>query len=111
KWLVARGDRREAAEEADRLTPDTVDEGTVEGIIRLERAAGRVDRVKAVAAEAVKKGAAPGRMAVLVAGALADARDFTGAADQLLKVTKAAPASTFIETRLRVAEVLRETGS
>ena len=107
KWLVARGDRAEAAEEADRLTPNVVDEGTVDMVVRVERAAGRVDRVRAAAEQAAKKGASAGRLALLVSGALVDAKDYAGAAALLLKVPKGAP--EFVESRLRAAEALRET--
>ncbi len=106
KWLVARGDKTEAAEEAGRLTPDTVDETTFETALRIERAAGRLDRVKAAAATAVKRGAPAARVALLVAGALLDAKDRTGAAAQLSTVPR--ESSDFIESRLRIAEALRE---
>ncbi|MEP6653742.1 MAG: tetratricopeptide repeat protein [Myxococcales bacterium] len=106
KWLVARGDTGEAAEEAERLTPDVVDEGTFELIVRLQRAAGRLDRVRRTAEEALKKGANPSRVALLVAGALVDAKDRLGAAAELARVPRTSP--DFIESRLRLAEALRE---
>ncbi|MES1157724.1 MAG: tetratricopeptide repeat protein [Haliangium ochraceum] len=116
KWLVARGDAAEAEAEADRLTPDTVDDGTVETIIRLERAAGRIGRATAAADQAVKKGVRPERVALLVAGALVDAKDHTGAAARLLRGSKAGAAGVpgraaeVIESQLRAAEALREGG-
>ncbi len=108
KWLVARGDKAEAAEEANRLTPDVVDEGTVETAIRIERAAGRTDRATAAADGALKKGAPSAKVALLVAGVLLDAKDHAGVATRLLKIPKDAP--EFIESRLRTAEALRESG-
>jgi Tfp pilus assembly protein PilF len=108
RWLVARGDKAEAAEEADRLTPDVVDEGNVESVIRIERAAGRVQRAKAAADEAVKKGASPASVSLMVAAAMVDAKDRAGAAARLLNIPKSAPTAEFIESRLRVAEILRE---
>jgi tetratricopeptide (TPR) repeat protein len=108
RWLVARGDKTEAADEADRLTPDIVDEGNVESVIRIERAAGRTQRAKAAAEQAIKKGAGPAWVALLVAGAMADAKDRSGAGARLLSVPKGAPAAEFIESRLRAAEILRE---
>ena len=107
KWLVARGDRTEAADEVARLTPDVVDENTFENIIRLQRAAGRLDAVKRTGAEAVKKGASPWRVALLVAGALVDAKDRTAAAAELARVPRTAP--EFVESRLRLAEALRDS--
>lgn len=112
KWLVARGDRAEAAAEAERLTPDIVDEGTVETIIRIERAAGRREQALAAADKAVQKGVSPARVAVLAAAVLVDAKDNVAAATRLLRVSRsgASPAtvSEFIESRLRAAEALRE---
>jgi tetratricopeptide (TPR) repeat protein len=106
KWLAGRGDKAEAATEADRLTPDTIDESTVETVIRIERAAGRPARAIAAAEQAIKKGAPPARVALLVSGALVDNRDRAGAAARLLKIPGGAP--EFIESRLRAAEALRE---
>ena len=112
KWLVARGDKAEAAAEADRLTPDVVDEGTVEGIIRVEGAAGRAERAVAAADQAIRKGVSAARVTLWLAGALLDAKDHAGAADRLLKLSRTGPAAAslneFIESRLRAAEALRE---
>jgi tetratricopeptide (TPR) repeat protein len=108
KWMVARGDKAEAAAEADRLTPDAVDEATVEAIVRIERAAGRPERAKAAVEKALAKGMPAGRAAVLAGGALADAKDFAGAVARFLKVRKGEP--EFIETRLRAVETLRRAG-
>jgi tetratricopeptide (TPR) repeat protein len=108
KWLVARGDKAEAAEEADRLTPNVVDDGTVEMVIRIERAAGRLDQVKAAADQATKAGVPTVRLALLVSGALVDAKDYGAAAALLLTVPKGAP--ELVEARLRAAEALREGG-
>jgi len=108
KWLSRRGDKAEAGAEADRLTPDAVDEGTVETIARLERAAGRPERARRAAAEALRKGAPAGRVALVVGGALDDMKDHAGAAAALLAVRRGDP--DFIESRLRAAESLRRVG-
>lgn len=108
KWLVASGDRTAADEEADRLTPDVIDESTVDAIVRIERAAGRPERARAAAERALERGVPAGHVALLVGGALADAKDFAGAAARLLKVPKGDP--DFIEARLRAAEALRHAG-
>lgn len=109
KWLVASGDRAAADEEADRLTPDVIDETTVDAIVRIERAAGRPERARAAAERALERGVPAGHVALLVGGALADAKDYAGAAARLLKVPKGDP--DFIESRLRAAEALRHAGS
>ena len=108
KWLVARGDKAEAAEEADRLTPDVIDESTLDSIVRIERAAGRPDKARAAAERALERGADPGRVALLAGESFGDAKDYAAAAARLLKVPKGDAA--FIESRLRVAEVLRRAG-
>ena len=108
KWLVASGDRAAADEEADRLTPDVIDETTVDAIVRIERAAGRPERARAAAERALERGVPAGHVALLVGGALADAKDYTAAAARLLKVPKGDP--DFIESRLRAAEALRHAG-
>jgi Tfp pilus assembly protein PilF len=108
KWLVARGDKADAAREADRLTPDVVDENTVEAIVRIERAAGRPERAKEAAEKALAKGLSSARASLLIGSALADTKDLTGAAARFLKVRKGDP--EFIESRLRAAEVLRRAG-
>jgi Tfp pilus assembly protein PilF len=108
KWLVARGDKADAAVEADRLTPDVLDENTVDAIVRIERAAGRPERAKAAAEKAQTKGLSAARASLLVGSALADTKDLTAAAARFLKVRKGEP--EFIESRLRAAEVLRRAG-
>jgi len=108
KWLVASGDRAAADQEADRLTPDVIDESTVDAIVRIERAAGRPERARAAAERALERGVPAGHVALLVGGALADAKDYAGAATRLLKVPKGDP--DFIESRLRAAEALRRAG-
>ena len=109
KWLFARGDRVEAADEADRLTPDTVDDVTVETIVRLERASGRPQRALAATDAALKRGVSPARVALLAAGAWADQKNFEAAARALLQVGRDSP--EYIDSRLRAAEVLRELGT
>ena len=108
RWLSRRGDKAEAGAEADRLTPDTVDESTVETIARLERAAGRPERARRAAAEALRKGAPAGQVALVMGGALDDMKDHAGAAAALLAVRRGDP--DFIESRLRAAEALRRVG-
>ena len=108
RWLSRRGDKAEAGAEADRLTPDAVDESTVETIARLERAAGRPERARRAAAEALRKGAPAGRVALVMGGALDDMKDRAGAAVALLAVRRGDP--DFIESRLRAAEALRRVG-
>ena len=108
KWLVASGDRAAANEEADRLTPDVIDDSTVDAIVRIERAAGRPERARAAAERALERGVPAGHVALLVGGALADAKDYAGAAARLLKVPKGDP--DFVESRLRAAEALRHVG-
>ena len=108
KWLVASGDRAAADEEADRLTPDVIDETTIDAIVRIERAAGRPERARAAAERALERGVPSGHVALLVGGALADAKDYTGAAARLLKVPKGDP--DYVESRLRAAEALRRGG-
>jgi len=108
KWLAARGDTAEAALEADRLTPDVLDENTVEAIVRIERAAGRPERAIAAAEKAQTKGLSAARAALLAGSALVDAKDLAGAAARFLKVRKGEP--EFIESRLRAAEALRRAG-
>lgn len=108
KWLVASGDRAAADEEADRLTPDVIDESTIDAIVRIERAAGRPERARAAAERALERGVPAGHVALLVGGAMTDAKDYAGAAARLLRVPKGDP--DFIESRLRAAEALRRAG-
>jgi tetratricopeptide (TPR) repeat protein len=108
KWLSTSGDQATANEEADRLTPDVIDENTIDTIVRIERAAGRPDRAKAAAERALGRGVDAAHVALLIGGALADAKDYKGAAARFLKVSKGDP--DFIESRLRAAEVLRRAG-
>lgn len=108
RWLSSRGDKVEAAAEADRLTPDLVDDGTIDIIVRFERAAGRPERARLAAEEALRKGVTAGRVALLVGSALADSKDFAGAAARLLKVGRRDP--EFVESRLRAADALRRVG-
>jgi len=109
KWLVSRGDRSEAASEADRFTPDAVDDTTIETIVRIERAAGRPERAIEACEAARKRGVSAARLALLEAGALADRKEYEKAGKMLLAVPSGVP-ETF-DARLRAAEVLREVGS
>jgi tetratricopeptide (TPR) repeat protein len=108
RWLVARGDKAEAATEADRLVPDVIGEDTVEAAVRIERAAGRPERARAAADKALAKAVPAARVALLVAGAMVDAKDHAGAAARLLAVPREAPEA--VEAYLRAAEALRESG-
>jgi Tfp pilus assembly protein PilF len=108
KWLVARGDKAEAGAEADRLTPDVIDESTIDAIVRIERAAGRPERAKTAAERSLDKGVDAAHVALMVGGALGDAKDYVGAAARFMQVPKGDP--DFVESRLRAAEVLRRAG-
>lgn len=109
KWLVSRGDRSEAAGEADRFTPDAVDDTTIETIVRIERAAGRPERAIEACQAARKRGVPAARLALLEAGALADRKDYEKAGKMLLAVPSGVP--EMFDARLRAAEVLREIGT
>jgi tetratricopeptide (TPR) repeat protein len=109
KWLVSRGDRSEAASEADRFTPDAVDDTTIDAIVEIERAAGRPERAIEACQTARKRGVPAARLALLEASALADRKEYEKAGKMLLAVPSGAP-ETF-DARLRAAEVLREIGS
>ena len=107
-WLVSRGDRNEALELADRFTaegsgPDALLIGS-----RVERAAKRLDRARALADKALKLGAPAGRAAILSALALADQGARTAAIATYLNVPLDAPEAA--EARLRAAELLRDDG-
>jgi len=107
-WLAARGDRGEAAELAERMTSDGGDADTLVLMSRIERAAKRPERARALAERALKAGASPGRVAILNALAASDAGDHAGAVAKLMSV--AADAPELVEARLRAAELLREDG-
>jgi Tfp pilus assembly protein PilF len=109
KWLVSRGDRSEAAGEADRFTPDVVDDTTIETIVRIERAAGRPERAIEACQTARKRGVPAARLALLEAGALADRKEYEKAGKLLLAVPSGVP--EMFDARLRAAEVLREIGT
>jgi tetratricopeptide (TPR) repeat protein len=109
KWLVSRGDRSEAASEADGFTPDAVDDTTIESIVRIERAAGRPERAIEACETARKRGVPAARLALLEAGALADRKEYEKAGKMLLAVPSGAP--EMFDARLRAAEVLRELGT
>jgi tetratricopeptide (TPR) repeat protein len=109
KWLAARGDRSEAATEADRFTPDVVDDSTIESIVRIERAAGRPERAIEATETARQRGVPAARVALLEAAALADRKEYAPAWKLLLTVPPGAP--EFVDARLRAAEVLREVGT
>ena len=107
-WLVSRGDKAEAFEIGERFTaegsgPDALMIGS-----RVERAAKRPDRARAMADKALKLGAPGGRAAILGAQAMADQGQRSSAVTAYLSVPLDAPEAT--EARLRAAELLRDDG-
>lgn len=108
-WLVLRGDRVEAQEIADRLTSEGGDGPSLEIMSRIERTVKRPDRAKALAEKAQTMGSAPGRVAILIAAALAEAGQRAPAVTKYLSVPGDAP--EFVEARLRAAELLRDDGN
>src|SRR6185295_2541822 len=107
-WLSARGDGVEAAEVAERFTSEGGDADALAAMSRVERAAKRPDRARALAERARKAGVAPGRAAILTALAASDAGDRAGAVATLMSVPADAPER--LEARLRAAEILRDDG-
>jgi tetratricopeptide (TPR) repeat protein len=107
-WLVSRGDKAEAFEIGERFTaegsaPDALMIGS-----RVERAAKRPDRARAMAEKALKLGAPAGRATILGAQALADQGQRAAAVTAYLGVSLDAPEAA--EARLRAAELLRDDG-
>ena len=107
-WLVARGDGAEAIELGERFTAEG--SGADELLIgsRVERAAKRPDRARALAEKAQKLGASPGRAAILTGLALTDQGQRAAALAVYLGVPAEAPEA--VEAHLRAAELLRDDG-
>jgi tetratricopeptide (TPR) repeat protein len=107
-WLVARGDRADALEIADRFASEGGDADALAAMSRIERAAKRPDRAKALAQKALKLGAPAGRVAILMGLAEADAGERSAAVASYLGVAADAPER--LEAVLRAAELLRDDG-
>lgn len=107
-WLARRGDVAEAQKLADRFARPEAEAGDAELRSRLERAARRPARSRAIAGAALKRGEAPGRMLILSGEATEDLGDAAGALKSYLAVDMAAP--ELVEARQRAAAVLRDDG-
>ena len=107
-WLVSRGDAAEAIELGERFTAEGSDADSLLVGSRIERAAKRPGRARALAEKAATLGAAPGRTTILIGLALADEGHRDAAVARYLSVTADAP--ELVEARLRAAELLREDG-
>lgn len=107
-WLVARGDKDQAVEIADRFATDGGDATALTLMSRIARAAKRPEQAKELAQKALALGAAPGRVAILMAQAETDQGQHVAAVATYLGVAKDAP--ELLEARLRAAEILREDG-
>ena len=107
-WLVARGDAAEAIELGERFSAEGSDADTLLVGSRIERAAKRPARARALAEKALKLGAPAGRATILIALATADEGRRAAAVASYLSV--AADAPELVEARLRAAELLREDG-
>lgn len=107
-WLVSRGDKTDAFEVSERFTAEGsgADALLIGG--RVERAAKRPDRARAMAEKALKLGAPAGRAAILSAQALTDQGLRPAAVTTYLSVPLDAPEAP--EARLRAAELLRDDG-
>jgi len=107
-WLVARGDAAESVELGERFTAEGSGADLLIVASRVERAAKRPDRARALAEKALKLGAPAGRAAILIAQAMADQGQRAAAVTTYLAV--AADAPEVIEAHLRAAELLRDDG-
>jgi tetratricopeptide (TPR) repeat protein len=107
-WLVSRGDKADAFEVSERFTAEGNGADALLIGSRVERAAKRPDRARAMAEKALKLGAPAGRAAILSAQALADQGLRPAAITTYLGVPLDAPEAA--EARLRAAELLREDG-
>jgi tetratricopeptide (TPR) repeat protein len=107
-WLVSRGDKNDAFEVSERFTAEGSGADALLIASRVERAAKRPDRARAMAEKALKLGAPAGRAAILSAQALADQGQRAPAAAMYLSVPLDAPEAA--EARLRAAELLRDDG-
>jgi tetratricopeptide (TPR) repeat protein len=107
-WLVARGDGAESVELGERFTAEGSGADMLIIGSRVERAAKRPERARALAEKALKLGAPAGRAAILIAQATADQGQRAAAVATYLAV--AADAPEVIEAHLRAAELLRDDG-
>jgi len=107
-WLVSRGDKNDAFEVSERFTAEGSGPDALLIASRVERAAKRPDRARAMAEKALKLGAPAGRAAILSAQALADQGQRAAAVTTYLSVPLDAPEAA--EARLRAAEMLRDDG-
>jgi tetratricopeptide (TPR) repeat protein len=107
-WLVSRGDGAETIELGERFTAEGSGADMLMIGSRVERAAKRPDRARALAEKALKLGAPAGRAAILIAQAMADQGQRATAVATYLAV--AADAPELVEAHLRAAELLREDG-
>jgi Tfp pilus assembly protein PilF len=107
-WLVARGDAAEAVELGERFTAEGSDADSLLVGSRIERAAKRPARARALAEKAATLGAPAGRTTILIGLAMADEGHRDAAVARYLSV--AADAPEIVEARLRAAELLREDG-
>jgi len=107
-WLVSRGDKKDAFEVSERFTAEGSGADALLIASRVERAAKRPDRARAMAEKALKLGAPAGRAAILSAQALADQGQRPAAVAMYLSVPLDAPEAA--EARLRAAELLRDDG-
>jgi tetratricopeptide (TPR) repeat protein len=107
-WLVARGDAAESVELGERFTAEGSGADQLLIASRVERAAKRPDRARALAEKALKLGAPAGRASILIAQAMADQGQRAAAVATYLAV--AADAPEVIEAHLRAAEILRDDG-
>jgi tetratricopeptide (TPR) repeat protein len=107
-WLVSRGDKNDAFEVSERFTAEGSGPDALLIASRIERAAKRPDRARAMAEKALKLGAPAGRAAILSAQALADQGQRAAAVTTYLGVPLDAPEAA--EARLRAAELLRDDG-
>ncbi len=107
-WLVSRGDKADASEVSERFTAEGNGADALLIGSRVERAAKRPDRARAMAEKALKLGAPAGRAAILSAQALADQGQRAAAVTTYLSVPLDGPEAA--EARLRAAELLRDDG-
>jgi tetratricopeptide (TPR) repeat protein len=107
-WLTNRGDSSEAIELTDRLVSEGSEPQSLEQMSRVERAAKRLDRAQDLANRALRAGSSPGRVAMLIGAAQADAGQRAAAVLSFLSVPT--DAADYNDARLRAAELLREGG-
>ncbi|HET6150678.1 MAG TPA: tetratricopeptide repeat protein [Polyangia bacterium] len=107
-WLVARGDGAESVDLSERFTAEGSGADMLMIGSRVERAAKRPERARALAEKALKLGAPAGRAAILIGQAMADQGQRSAAVATYLAVAADAPEA--VEAHLRAAELLRDDG-